>query len=334
MASTETDPSGVGDKSDGGTVDAGRVDGEVADSALVEAALGLDTAVAGGPAPRRWFRRRGGGKPWFSATVLVTFILVGAFGPFVAPKDPKVIDLANALKPPIFFGGDWGSPLGTDELGRDVLSRMIHGARIALLVSLAVVVLAGIFGLAVAVISGFRGGRLDAFLMRTTDASLAFPVLLFAIVVVGVFGPSAQLVVIILAIAFWPSYARVLRSEVLRVKTMDYVTMSSAMGGSSWWVIRRHILPNILPTLLVLVSLQLGLAIIAEGSLSFLGLGVPPPAPSWGGMLSDGRKYFMIETDPAWWLAVVPGSALSLTVLATNLMGDWLRVNNDPTTKR
>ncbi|MGF1598351.1 MAG: ABC transporter permease [Acidimicrobiales bacterium] len=272
--------------------------------------------------------------PWFSGGVLTLFVLTGLVGPILAPHDPQAIDLANALQPPLLFGGSWSFPLGTDELGRDVLTRMMHGARVALMVSIAVVVIAGIVGLAVAVVAGYRGGRLDAFLMRTTDASLAFPVLLFAIVVVGVFGPSTRNVVIILAIAFWPSYARVLRSEVLRVRTMDYVTMARTMGGSGAWSVRRHILPNIVPTLLVLLSLQLGLAIIAEGSLSFLGLGVPPPAPSWGGMLSDGRKYFMVDQDPAWWLAVVPGTALSVTVLATNMVGDWLRVNNDPTTTR
>ena len=220
--------------------------------------------------------------------------------------------------------------MGTDDLGRDMLSRVVEGARVALAVSIAVVVIAGLVGLAVALIAGYRGGRLDAFLMRTTDASLAFPVLLLAIVVVGVSGPSTTIVIIILAIAFWPSYARVLRSEVLHLKTMDYVTQARTMGGSSRWVVRRHIVPNIVPTLLVLLSLQLGLAIIAEGSLSFLGLGVPPPAASWGGMLSDGRRHL----QDAWWMPTMPGIALSLVVLATNLMGDWLRVHSDPATKR
>jgi peptide/nickel transport system permease protein len=262
--------------------------------------------------------------------VLVVFVLTGLVGPYVAPYEAKDIDLANALKAPVLFGGTWKHALGTDDLGRDVLSRLIDGARVSLMVSIAVVVLAGIFGLAVALVAGYRGGRLDAFLMRTTDASLAFPVLLFAIVVVGVFGPSTRIVVIILAIAFWPSYARVLRSEVLRVKTMDYVTMARTMGGSGKWVVRRHILPNIVPTLLVLLSLQLGLAIIAEGSLSFLGLGVPSPGASWGGMLNDGRKFL----KEAWWMPTMPGIALSLTVLATNLMGDWLRVRSDPATRR
>ena len=158
-------------------------------------------------------------------------------GPWVAPYEANEIDLANALKEPVLFGGSWKHPLGTDDLGRDVLSRLIDGARVALLVSLAVVVIAGIVGLGIALIAGYRGGRLDAFLMRTTDASLAFPVLLFAIVVVGVFGPSTKIVIIVLAIAFWPSYARVLRSEVLQIKTMDYVTMARTMGGSGKWVI-------------------------------------------------------------------------------------------------
>jgi peptide/nickel transport system permease protein len=275
-------------------------------------------------------RRRRRHLPWFSGTVLALFVLTGFIGPYLAPYDPKEIDLASALARPVGFGGTWSHPLGTDDLGRDILSRMIDGARVALAVSLAVVVIAGIIGLAVALIAGYIGGRLDAFLMRTTDATLAFPVLLFAIVVVGVFGPSTTLVVIILAVAGWPSYARVLRSEVIRVKTMDFVTMARTMGGSSRWVVMKHILPNIIPTLLVLVSLQLGFAIIAEGSLSFLGLGVPAPAASWGGMLSDGRKHL----DDGWWMATMPGIALSLTVLATNMMGDWLRVRNDPTTRR
>jgi peptide/nickel transport system permease protein len=292
-----------------------------------DAAGPLATEVTVGKRRRQWR------LPWFSGTVLAVFVLTGLIGPFFAPYKPDAIDLSNALKPPVLFGGTWAHVLGTDELGRDVFTRIIYGARIALLVSLAVVVIAGLVGLAVALYAGYHGGRMDAFLMRTTDASLAFPVLLFAIVVVAVFGPSARMVVIILAIAFWPSYARVLRSEVLRVKTQDFVTMARTMGGSSKWVVRRHVLPNIVPTLLVLLSLQLGLAIIAEGSLSFLGLGVPPPAPSWGGMLSESRKY-LTGNGTAWWLAAMPAIALSLTVLATNMMGDWIRVHNDPTTRR
>jgi peptide/nickel transport system permease protein len=296
---------------------------EAASDTLVPA----DELVGIGRRPRRRH------LPWFSGGVLSLFIVSGLFGPYVAPYGPNEIDLANALKAPVFFGGSWKHPLGTDDIGRDVLSRLIDGSRVALEVSLAVVVIAGVVGLAIALLAGYHGGRLDAFLMRTTDASLAFPVLLFAIVVVGVFGPSTKVVVIILAVAFWPSYARVLRSEVLHIKTMDYVTMARTMGGNGKWVVRRHVLPNIVPTLLVLLSLQLGLAIIAEGSLSFLGLGVPPPAASWGSMLSDGRKQ-LSAGGQGWWIPVVPAVALSLTVLATNLMGDWLRVHSDPATRR
>jgi len=280
--------------------------------------------------PGRGTRRTRRRLPWFSGTVLGLFALTGLVGPFVAPYGQQEINLAESLQPPLFWGGTWRHPLGTDDLGRDILSRLIYGNRVAMLVSLAVVVIAGFIGVVIAIVAGYRGGRLDSFLMRTTDAALAFPVLLFAIVWVGIFGASTRNVVIILALAFWPSYARVLRSEVLRVKTMDFVTMARTMGAGGPWVVWRHVLPNIVPTLLVLVSLQLGLAIVAEGSLSFLGLGVPAPAASWGGMLADGRKHLA----DGWWMAVMPGVALSVTVLATNLFGDWLRVNSDPTTKR
>lgn len=262
--------------------------------------------------------------------MLALFVLVGGIGPFVMWKSPEAIDLASGLQPPVFAGGTWEYPLGTDQLGRDILTRLVYGARVSLLVAFAAVVIAGIIGVVIAVVAGYLGGRIDSFLMRATDASMAFPVLLLAIVIVGLTGPSTRNVIIVLAFAGWPQYARVLRSEVLRVKTNDFVTMTRTMGGGALWIIRRHIVPNMVPTLLVLVSLQVGLAIIAEGSLSFLGIGVPPPAPSWGGMLSDGRAYLI----QAWWLPAMPGIALSLTVLASNMMGDWLRVNNDPTTKR
>jgi peptide/nickel transport system permease protein len=276
---------------------------------------------------RRPRRRR---LPWFSGTILVIFVITGVFAGLLAPYDPEQLDLAASMEPPWFAGGTSAHILGTDDLGRDVLSRLIYGARVSLLVSIAVVLIAGVVGVSIAVIAGYKGGRLDAFLMRTTDASLAFPVILLAMVIVGIWGASTLNVIIILAIAGWPAYARVLRSEVLRLKSQDYVTQSRAMGGGLRWVILRHLLPNIVPTLLVLASLQVGLAIIAEGSLSFIGLGVPPPAPSWGGMLADGRE----NIADAWWLPTMPGIALSLVVLSANMLGDWLRVNNDPTTKR
>jgi peptide/nickel transport system permease protein len=293
-----------------------------------EAAVGPGGPDQPGLTIRKVRRRRR--LPYVSGTILTVFVLTGLLAPLLAPYDPELPDLGSSMQPPWFAGGSSNHILGTDDLGRDILSRLIYGARVSLLVSLAVVVLAGVVGVTVAVIAGYKGGRLDGFLMRTTDASMAFPVILLAIVIVGIFGPSLPMVIIILAVAGWPSYARVLRSEVLRLKSQDFVTQARAMGGGIRWVIFRHILPNIVPTLLVLASLQVGLAIIAEGSLSFLGIGVPPPAPSWGGMLADGRE----NISDAWWLPTVPGIALSLVVLSANMMGDWLRVNNDPTTKK
>ena len=300
------------------------------DAALVVADVAPVPVDPAGTSGRRWFRRRSGRLPWVSGGIVAVFLLTGAVGPFVAPYDPEEIDLLNSLSPPMWFGGSSEHVLGTDQLGRDILTRIIYGARVSLLVALAVVALAGVVGVTVAVLAGYRGGRLDAFLMRVTDATMAFPVILLMIVIVGIYGASTRNVILILAFAGWASYARVLRSEVISVKNNDFVTMTKTMGGNGRWIIRRHILPNILPTLLVLVSLQLGLAIIAEGSLSFLGLGVPPPAPSWGGMLSEGRAYL----TEAWWLPTFPGLALSLTVLAANMLGDWLRVFNDPTSRR
>ena len=275
-------------------------------------------------------RRRLARWPYFSGAVLFVFVVCGIFSGLLAPYDPETPDLLNSLQPPWFAGGTRDHILGTDDLGRDVLSRLIFGARVSLLVSIAVVLIAGVVGVSVAVIAGYKGGRLDAFLMRTADATLAFPVILLAIVIVGIYGASTAIVIIILAVAGWPSYARVLRAEVLRIKSQDFVTQARAMGGGVRWTISRHILPNIAPTLLVLASLQVGLAIIAEGALSFIGLGVPPPAPSWGGMLSQSRNLL----QQAWWLPTFPGVALSLTVLAANMMGDWLRVHNDPTTRK
>lgn len=309
-----------------------QADDAAATAAATATAGALPASRGTAPAPmgRRWFRRRPGRWPWISGGILAVFVVTGAIGPFVVPYDPEEIDLINSLAPPMLFGGTSKHILGTDQLGRDILTRIVFGARVSLLVAIAVVVIAGIVGVTIAVLAGYRGGRVDAFLMRTTDATMAFPVLLLAIVIVGVYGASTRNVIIILAFAGWAQYARVLRSEVISIKTNDFVTMARTMGGGGRWVVRRHILPNILPTLLVLISLQLGLAVIAEGSLSFLGIGVPPPAPSWGGMLSDGRSY----VTEAWWLPTFPGIALSLTVLAANMLGDWLRVFNDPTTRR
>ncbi len=280
--------------------------------------------------PGRRNRRGHSHRPYFSGGILALFILAGLIGPLIAPHSTTHVSLSLYLRPPVFAGGTWAYPLGTDELGRDVLSRLLGGARISLLVGLSVVFISGAFGLVVAMISGYIGGRIDAVLMRFTDATLAFPTILLAIVLAAIFGASEQNVIIILAVGGWASYARVIRSEVLRLKKQDFIVMSVVMGAGPLWIIRRHLIPNVMSTLVVLATLQLGAAILSEGAMSFLGIGVPPPAPSWGGMLAGGSDYL----TTAWWLALFPGIALSLTVLASNLMGDWLRSRSDPTGHR
>jgi peptide/nickel transport system permease protein len=268
--------------------------------------------------------------PVFALSVLTLFVIVGLFGRLAAPHDPNKVALNVALQHPVFDGGSWAYPLGTDELGRDILSRLLAGTQVSFLVALSVVVLGGIIGLGVGLLAGFKGGRVDTVLTRITDGSMAFPFLLLAVVMVATFGASLAIVVIVLVLAGWPQYARVLRAEILKIRTQDYVTMSRVMGARSRWIISKHVIPNIASTLLVLATLQVGLAIITEGSLSFLGIGVPPPAASWGSMLAEGRSYL----TTAWWLPAFPAVCLCATVLAANLAGDWLRTRSDPTTRR
>ena len=272
-------------------------------------------------ARRRFSLRIPHGFPRISFSVLVLFIVAGVFGPLLAPHNPEHADLALSLTPPGFqAGGSWSYPLGTDVLGRDVLSRLLYGARESLLVAAAAVVISGAVGLFAGVVAGYIGGRVDALLMRTVDAVLAFPTILLAIVLAGIFGPSAQNVIIVISVAGWAAYARVIRSEVLSLKAQDFVTMSRVIGASPYWIIRRHLVPNVVPSLLVLATLQVGAAILTEGALSFIGIGVPPPAPSWGGMLAESQSLLAV----AWWLQIFPGVALAVIVMSSNLMGDWL----------
>lgn len=247
--------------------------------------------------------------------------------PFIAPHDPVRPNLADGSLPPAFAPG--GRPdylLGTDRQGRDVLSRTIYGARVSLAVAAATIVLGGALGISLGLLAGYYSGGLGFLIASAIDVSLAFPSILIALVLAISIGPSFWVVVAVIAFQVWPRYARVVRGEVLALKQRDFISLAQIAGSSPFRIIRVHILPNIANSLVVLSTLQVGWAIVTEGFLSFLGAGIPPPTPSWGGMVADGRLY----VDTLWWIAAVPGAAIVLVVLSFNLFGDWLRDELDP----
>ncbi len=265
--------------------------------------------------------------PWFPGVVLAALVLTAVFAAYLAPQSPTEGDITKKLIPPIWMErGDWEHPLGTDRFGRDVLSRIIYGSRISLLVSLIAIGVAGTFGTVLGLISGYRGGLIDVVLMRLTDIALSLPLILIAVVLVAVSEPSFGNVILVIALLLWPRFARQVRGETLAIKQQDFVALAVVAGRSSWWIMSRHIFPNVVPTLLVITTLQVGYVILLEGTLSFLGVGVPPPNPAWGLMIADGRGFLAT----AWWISLFPGLAMLLIVLAVNLMGDWLRDHLDP----
>jgi len=265
--------------------------------------------------------------PWFPGIVLAALVFTAVFAPYLAPHSPTDGDITQKSIPPVWMErGDREHSLGTDRFGRDVLSRIIWGSRISLLVSLIAIGVAGTFGTLLGLISGYRGGLTDTILMRLTDIGLSLPTILIAVVLVAVSEPSFGNVVLVIALLLWPRFARQIRGETLAIKEHDFVALAVVAGRSSAWIIRRHIFPNVVPTLLVISTLQVGYVILLEGTLSFLGVGVPPPNPAWGLMIADGRGFLAT----AWWISLFPGLAMLLTVLAVNLMGDWLRDHLDP----
>jgi peptide/nickel transport system permease protein len=265
--------------------------------------------------------------PWFPGAVLAALVFTAVFAFYLAPQSPTEGDITQKLIPPVWMErGDWEHPLGTDRFGRDVLSRIIHGSRISLIVSLLAIGVAGTIGTLLGLISGYRGGVTDAILMRVTDVGLSLPTILIAVVLVAVSEPSFGNVVLVIALLLWPRFARQVRGETLAIKEQDFVALAVVAGRSSTWIISRHIFPNVVPTLLVISTLQVGYVVLLEGTLSFLGVGVPPPSPAWGLMIADGRGCLAT----AWWISLFPGLAMVLTVLSVNLMGDWLRDHLDP----
>jgi peptide/nickel transport system permease protein len=268
------------------------------------------------------------GFPTFAVGILLFMVIVAVFANVLAPHNPEVGSLGDRFRPPAFqAGGDTRHLLGTDHIGRDVLSRLLFGARVSLVVGFFAVVFAGVVGTALGIISGYLGSWVDQIIMRITDTWLALPALTFAIFLAAIIGPSEMNIVIILALVYWTRYARVVRGEVLSLKEREFVRLAVVAGCSKWTIMRRHILPNVINTAIVLATLQLGVVIVAEAALSFLGVGVPPPKPAWGLMLADGKKGLMAGY---WWLTVLPGMGIMLLVLSANLIGDWLRVKFDP----
>jgi peptide/nickel transport system permease protein len=300
--------------------------------ATAERSLALEGAP---PRPQirqhQTLRRLGRIPTGILGAALLTLAIVTAIGaPALAPYGYDEQNLANRLKPPAWTaGGTWAHPLGTDPLGRDILSRIIWSARTSLSIAALSVVVAGAFGVVVGLLSGYYRGWIEALMMRLADIQLSFPYLLLAIAVMALLQPSIVNLIIVLALRSWVVYARTVRGSVLSVKEQEFVEGARALGATDLRIILRHLTPNVLTPVIVISSFQFAELIIAESSLSFLGLGVQPPNPSWGAMLSQGREYL----TSAWWLGIFPGLAIILTVLSTNLFGDGIRDALDPRLK-
>jgi len=267
--------------------------------------------------------------PLLGAGAFVALLaLVAVAAPYLAPHDPERGSLRARLRPPTWEAGDGKAYLwGTDHLGRDVLSRTIFGTRVSLTIGFAAVLVGGALGGFLGLVAGFRGGFLDETVMTVADAQLAFPFILLAIGIIAVLGPSFPNLIIVVGLSGWVTYARVLRAQVLALRQRDFVQAILGLGGSVPRILVRHILPNVASTFLVIATLELARAIVLEATLSFLGLGIQPPTPSWGGMIHEGREYL----DSAWWISVFPGAVLMLTSLVVSRAGDWLRDVLDPT---
>ena len=267
------------------------------------------------------------GAPYIPLFIIVVFVLCAILANLITTQDAYSVQLPNRLIPPFWLeGGSLNHLLGTDPLGRDILTRIIFGARVSVIIAITALTIGGGFGTLVGLTAGFYGGKIDTILMRFADITLAFPLILFAILLVMVLGPSMMNVIIAISLVLWARYARVIRGEVLGLMQRDFIARAKVSGASDWRIMMRHLLPNVMPTLIVLLTLQVGWVIIVEASLSFLGAGIPPPTPAWGSMLADGREY----VSTAWWVTTAPGVAIMLVVLAFNLAGDWLRERLDP----
>ena len=265
--------------------------------------------------------------PWIPMVIISVMVIMAVFAPLLAPYSPIDQTLRDKLLPPFWLdGGSARYILGTDAFGRDILSRLIHGARVSLIVALLALTVGGGVGLLIGIVAGYIGGVVDNTLMRVVDAAFTFPAILFALLLAVTMGQGLGTLVSAISLLLWASFARVIRGEVLALKQRDYVALARVRGCSVPRIMLTHILPNVLNTFMVLVTLNIGVVIIAEASLSFLGAGIPPPTPTWGLMISEGRG----RIADAWWVSMIPGIAITLLVLSVNLFGDWLRDRLDP----
>jgi peptide/nickel transport system permease protein len=265
--------------------------------------------------------------PWLSVLVIATMLCMAIFAPLLAPHSPIDQTLPDKLLPPFWLeGGSTNYILGTDAYGRDILSRLIYGARVSLIVAALALTAGGGVGLTVGIVAGYMGGVVESILMRLVDAAFTFPAILFALLLSVTMGQGLGTLIIAISLLLWASFARIIRGEVLALKHRDFVALAKVRGCSELRIMLTHILPNVLNTFMVLVTLNIGVVIIAEAALSFLGAGIPPPTPTWGLMVSEGRG----RIAEAWWVSLIPGLAITALVMSVNLFGDWLRDRLDP----
>jgi peptide/nickel transport system permease protein len=264
----------------------------------------------------------------FGFVLVVLFVSAALLAPYLGLPIPTRSSLVARMTPPTWTGifSPGAHPLGTDELGRDILSRIVHGSRVTLTIAISAVVLGGIVGTLLGIVAGYYRGIVDRVLMRIVDIQLALPLMLLALLVISAVGPSTTNLVIVLALTSWLRYARIIRGQVLALREREFVLSAHAIGAGTWRIMIKHLLPNVMTPALVIGTLELARIIIMDAALSFLGLGVQPPNPSWGRMLADGRVYI----STAWWIVTFPGIAILLTVLSVNFLGDWLRDYFDP----
>ena len=276
---------------------------------------------------RRFFQElRASPKGMTGFVCMAVIVIVAIFAPWLLPADPTEQIIKNRFMPPVFAGGEWPHFLGADNLGRDIFSRVILGTQTSVAVGAFVVVLALVVGSALGAIAGYFGGLVDSFIMRLTDFQLSFPFILLAIIFMAIFGPGFTSLVIALAVAIWVNYARLVRGETLKLRELEFIQAARSIGVRHSIIILRHVVPNVLPSIIVMATLDIAFVIIFEAALSFLGLGIQPPTPSWGVMISDGRNY-MFESL---WMTLGPGLAILVTAVAINLFGDFLRDTYDP----